>query len=239
MCGINGVVGLEDINLIKRMNDAVVHRGPDDSGYYTDKNIMLGHRRLSIIDLSKKGRQPIHNEHETMHIIYNGELYNYKALRAKLEGKHRFYSNTDTEVIIHAFEEWGEECVKKFNGMFAFAIWDYRKKKLFLARDRLGIKPLHYAMTSNGVFLFASEIKSILQYDQVTPRLNEQALYNFLNINYSPGEQTFFKGIKRLRPGHTLTYEKGKIKIRKYWDIDVKQTDLSENYYVETLKAQL
>ncbi len=239
MCGINGVVGLDDVNLIKRMTNAVRHRGPNDVGFYNDKNIMLGHRRLSIIDLSEKGRQPMHNEHDTMHIIFNGEIYNHKELRAQLEGKHRFYSNTDTEVIIHAYEEWGDDCVKKLNGMFAFAIWDYRKKRLFLARDRLGIKPMHYAMTSNGVFLFASEIKSILQYDEIAPKLNEQALYNFMNINYTPGENTFFKGIKRLRPGHTLTYENGKIEIKKYWDIKVNITNESERYYIETLKSLL
>ncbi|MBI1970845.1 asparagine synthase (glutamine-hydrolyzing) [Candidatus Woesearchaeota archaeon] len=239
MCGINGVVGLSDKGLIKQMNKVVTHRGPDDEGFYLDKNIMLGHRRLSIIDLSEKGRQPIHDEHEDNHIIFNGEIYNYEALRNQLKKSHNFTTNTDTEVIVHAYEEWGIDCVKKFIGMFVFAIWNSRKKELFLARDRLGIKPLHYALTNGGVFLFASEIKSILQYEEVKPQLNGQALYNFLNINYTPGEQTFFKGIKRLRPGHTLLYKNGKISIQKYWDISVNITNHPDEYYIDMLRELL
>jgi asparagine synthase (glutamine-hydrolysing) len=157
MCGILGIYGKNiDENEVKRALDTISHRGPDASGLFKDKNIMLGHRRLSIIDLSKNGKQPMANENDDMFIIYNGELYNFQNLRLELEKKgHEFRSNSDTEVILHAYEEYGEKCVKKFNGMFAFAIWDAKKDKIFMARDRTGIKPLYYYQDKDK-FVFAS-----------------------------------------------------------------------------------
>ena len=156
MCGISGAYGIEDKKLIRSMNSKISHRGPDQEGYFFDKDIMLGHRRLSIIDLSERGRQPMHNEDETVWVVFNGEIYNFLDIKDELEKKgHRFYSETDTEVIVHAYEEYGTECLKHFNGMFAFALWDANKKQLFLARDRLGVKPLHY-YKDDKKFLFAS-----------------------------------------------------------------------------------
>ena len=162
MCGIAGFYGFEDKALLRNMADIISHRGPDGNGYYKNKNIMLASRRLSIIDLST-GDQPIFNEDKSVVVVYNGEIYNFQELRSDLERKgHRFYTNTDTETIVHSYEEYGIECLKKFNGMFAFALYDDNKKQLLLARDRCGIKPLYYTVLSNSL-LFASEIKSILR----------------------------------------------------------------------------
>jgi asparagine synthase (glutamine-hydrolysing) len=233
MCGIAGFYGLEDKNLIKKMCNAIKHRGPDDYGYFIDKNICLGNRRLSIIDV-KGGHQPIHNEDESIWIVFNGEIYNYKEIKQKLESKgHRFYTNSDTEVIVHAYEEYGERCPEKLRGMFAFAIWDSNKKILFLARDRLGIKPLYYTKLGD-VFLFASEIKAILEYP-IKREIDLEALNQYITFRYVLGEKTLFKGIKRLIPGYILVFKKN-IKIEKYWDIDYNPTNFDENYYAERLK---
>jgi len=173
MCGICGFYGFEDKSLIKRMTDVITHRGPDQSGIYSDKKISLGHRRLSIIDLSKRGIQPMTNEDGNLVIVYNGEIYNFKEIKTELEKKgHNFKSNTDTEVVVHAYEEYGIKCIEKFNGMFAFAIWNSDKEELILARDRIGIKPLYYYHEGSR-FIFASEIKSILECD--VPRIMNQA----------------------------------------------------------------
>lgn len=237
MCGIAGFYGFEDKTLIKKMCNVIKHRGPDDFGHFTDKKICLGNRRLSIIDL-KTGRQPIHNEDETAWIVFNGEIYNYKALKQELESKgHRFYTNSDTETIVHAYEEYGDECPKKLRGMFSFAIWDSEKQKLLLARDRLGIKPLYYMKTKDK-FLFASEIKSILQYP-VKRRVDMKALSNYLTFTYIPAPETMFEGIKKLPPAHILVLNKGKIKISKYWDIDYSPTNFDEKYYVKKLQEVL
>ena len=235
MCGICGYVGFNNPNLLKRMCKVIAHRGPDDSGIFLDDNIGLGNRRLSIIDVAS-GHQPIHNEDESTWITYNGEIYNFLELRYELEKRgHKFYTNSDTEVIVHLYEEFGESCVKKLRGMFAFAIWNSNKKKLFLARDRLGIKPIYYTIV-NGKFLFASEIKSILQFSEVERKVNYKDLHNYLTFRYVPGEGTMFVGIKKLLPGHTLTLEAGKITIKKYWDLDIQNIEnKSENYYSETL----
>ncbi|MFH1445142.1 MAG: asparagine synthetase B, partial [Nanoarchaeota archaeon] len=158
MCGITGIAGFMDRALLKKMTDVIEHRGPDDHGYYSDKDVSLGSRRLSIIDL-KKSKQPVFNENKDIVIVYNGEIYNFKELREQLQKSgHKFSTDGDTEVIVHLYEEYGEDCVTKLNGMFAFAIWDMRNKKLFLARDRLGIKPLYYTQIGSK-FLFGSEIK--------------------------------------------------------------------------------
>jgi len=235
MCGICGIYGFEDKGLSKNMCKVIRHRGPDDSGFFIDKNICLGHYRLSIIDL-ETGKQPIHNENHSIWIVYNGETYNYKDLKKDLEKKgHIFYTKTDTEVLVHLYEELGDSFVKKINGMFAFAIWDSNKNKILLGRDRLGIKPLYYCLI-DGRLLFASEIKSILQYEEVKREIDYQALNDFFTFRYIPGSRTIFKDIKKLLPGHILIYN-GKLSINKYWDIKFSEEEKSEQYYsAEILK---
>lgn len=219
MCGICGF-NWGDKSLIRRMTDVISHRGPDREGFFVGNGISLGNRRLSIIDLSEKGTQPIYNEDKSICITYNGEIYNFQEIKLKLEGRgHHFFSNTDTEVVVHAYEEYGFECLQKFNGMFSFALWDNKKKRLFLARDRIGIKPLYY-YTNNGKFIFASEIKAILQDKSVERKINHQALYHYLGYEFIPAPMTMFKNILKLPPGHYLLYEKGKIEITKYWDLE-------------------
>jgi len=239
MCGICGVCGLDDRNLIKKMAEVIKHRGPDDEGFYIDKDIMLGHKRLSIIDI-KTGHQPIFNEDKSIVIVYNGEVYNFKELRQELEKNgHRFYTNTDTEVIVHAYEEYGDNCPSYFNGMFAFAIWDSNKKKLLISRDRLGIKPVYYTKIRD-IFLFASEIKSILQYNDVKREIDYGALDEYLTFRHSLAPKTLFKNIFKLLPGHNLVYEDGSISIESYWDI--KKIELygnTEEFYIKTFRNQL
>ena len=231
MCGICGFNWADKV-LIKKMAEVISHRGPDDEGFFVDNHMSLGHKRLSIIDLSKKGKQPIFNEDKDICVIFNGEIYNFKEIRRVLEEKgHRFYSNTDTEVIVHAYEEFGENCVKQFNGMFAFAIYDSGKKKLLLARDRLGVKQLYYTL-NKGRFLFASEIKALLQYEEIKREVNKKALINYLNFRYIPFSQTIFENVMELPPGHILTYENNKLKLEKYWDLILGNTlRRSEEYY--------
>lgn len=221
MCGICGYfsfAGSMNKDIVKKMSKILIHRGPDDKGYYFGKKVGLGVRRLSIIDL-EKGHQPIHNENKKIWIVFNGEIYNFKELRKDLEKRHKFYTNTDTEVIVHSYEELGEKCVKKFNGMFAFAIWDSTKNQLFIARDRFGIKPLYYFFDKNQ-FIFASEIKALLATNNIKKMPNDKIIYQYLVFGlHDHTEETFFKGIKRLLPGHYITVTKRKIKIKKYWDI--------------------
>lgn len=238
MCGICGTFGLADKDLLKKMCGVLIHRGPDDSGLFLDGAVALGHRRLSIIDLNT-GCQPIFNEDGSIAIVYNGEIYNFKELRDRLlKLGHRFYTGTDTEVIVHSYEEWGHDSVKKFNGMFAFAIWDKNKKELFLARDRNGIKPLYYTVL-NGIFLFASEIKSILQYDEVKREVDLQAFHYYANLRYVPGEKTMFRGISRLLPGHMMIVGSNGIRKRKYWDFRVQSGNYSEDYLIKKLRKIL
>ncbi len=242
MCGICGIVGSSNKDLLDKMCQVMAHRGPDDKGVYLGENVGLGHQRLSIIDLGT-GHQPIHNEDQSIWVILNGEIYNYKILCKELQAQgHTFYTKSDTEVIVHLYEEYGQDCVNKLLGMFALALWDAKQGKLFLARDRLGIKPLYYVHTS-GKLLFASEIKSLLQYEAVTPRLNELALDRFLSFRFTPGADTVFSGIKKLLPGYTLCYEKGRISTQKYWDIEFNPASdnlksLTENFY-EKLKESI
>lgn len=233
MCGIAGFHGFEDKALLKRMCDVIRHRGPDDYGYFTGKNICMGNRRLSIIDL-KTGRQPIHNEEETLWIVFNGEIYNYRELKETLESRgHRFYTDSDTETIVHAYEEYGDQCPSMLRGIFTFAIWDSVRERLFLARDRLGVKPLYYARIG-GRFLFASEIKSILEYP-VKRRVDLRALDSYLTFRYVPDSRTLFKGIRKLMPGRTLALEKGRCSVRKYWDIESRETERSLGFYEKRL----
>ncbi|MFH1850640.1 MAG: asparagine synthase (glutamine-hydrolyzing) [archaeon] len=217
MCGICGFIG-EDRETLRRMTDILQHRGPDDSGYFSDGRCSLGHRRLSIIDL-KSGKQPIHNEDASVYVVFNGEIYNFKAARKELMAAgHRFSTDTDTEVIVHAYEEYGYKCLEKFNGMFAFAIWDTRYQRLFLARDRLGQKPLFY--TNAEGFVFASEIKPLLLHPSVKREINKSAIDKFLTFLYVPCPETILKSVMELPPAHYLVYEKGSITIRRYWDIN-------------------
>jgi asparagine synthase (glutamine-hydrolysing) len=223
MCGIAGVVSAtreSNINeaLVRQMCDQIVHRGPDDEGIYVADGAGLGMRRLSIIDLSG-GHQPVYNEDRSAWIVYNGEIFNFLELRPELEKRgHRFYTKTDTEVIIHLYEEMGSECVQKLRGMFGLAIYDKHKRKLILARDRLGKKPLHYAL-HNGKLYFASEIKSILAVAPELAEVNSQGLLEYLYYGYVPDPITAFTGIQKLPPGHLLEFEKGEVRVRQYWDL--------------------
>ena len=222
MCGICGVVLLDqgrsvDREVLSRMNATLRHRGPDDEGLYVDGGVGLGHRRLSIIDL-QTGHQPMANEDETVWIVFNGEIYNCLDLRDELESLgHKFATRSDTEVIVHAYEQFGESSVNRLNGIFAFAIWDSANKRLFMARDRAGIKPLYYAET-NGAFLFGSELKAILTYPGVARDIDLVALNQYLTFEYVPTPRTIFEAVKKLGPGHSLTLENGRISVNQYWD---------------------
>jgi asparagine synthase (glutamine-hydrolysing) len=224
MCGIAGILTqipdpMDQIH-IKSMCDVVRHRGPDGFGYYHDSHVALGHRRLSIIDLTDNGKQPMSNEDGRLWITFNGEIYNYKELRADLLASgHIFRSNTDSEVILHLYEGKKEKCVNYLRGMFAFAIWDSENNKLFCARDRLGIKPFYYYKAGEK-FLFGSEIKSLLVYPDVPRSLNHIALIDYLYFKYPVGDNTFFQDIMALEPGHYLVFQAGKFSIQQYWDLE-------------------
>lgn len=224
MCGICGKIYFDrsravDGHLLESMAEVLKHRGPDDSGVYVAGHVGLGHQRLSIIDLSAAGHQPMANEDSSIWIVYNGEIYNFEELRCELETKgHVFKSHTDTEVIIHLYEEQGTDCVQRLRGMFAFAIWDSRRQQLFLARDRAGKKPLVYAV-ADGAFLFASEIKSLLQDPAIDRAVNPEALSHYLTYQYVPGPLTIFRGIHKLPPAHTLVLRSGKVEIQPYWQL--------------------
>src|SRR5436190_18164996 len=226
MCGICGVLHLDparavDAFGVERMAAVLHHRGPDGDGVHVDRNVGLGHKRLSIIDLSHAGQQPMSNEDGRLWITFNGEIYNYRELRADLEARgHRFRSQTDTEVIVHLFEEHGPDAVRHLNGMFAFAIWDARDRTLFAARDRFGIKPFYFAL-ERETFLFASEIKAILQAGLVRPELNRAALADYLTFQFAIGSKTLFRGIERLEPGHWLRIGSDRrLEVVQYWDLD-------------------
>lgn len=221
MCGIAGF-NYEDKDLIKRMCDLMKHRGPDEFGFYLDSKISLGIMRLSIIDLIT-GNQPQHNEDQDIWIVFNGEIYNFKELRQILEkSTHKFYTNSDTEVILHAYEEWGEKCVERFRGQFAFCIYDSKKERLFLARDHMGLKPLYYYFNGNKL-IFASEIKSILCHN-IKRKVNKRAINLLLSLKYVPSELTLFKGIYKLPPASYLIFDLliKKIKVKKYWNFNFK-----------------
>jgi len=227
MCGICGKLALEPGDtvspaLVKAMADTIRHRGPDDEGYYVSGPVGLGFRRLSIIDL-QSGHQPLSNEDGSIWIVFNGEIYNYQELRSLLLSKgHVFRTQTDTEVIVHLYEEFGPECLQKLRGMFAFAIWDENFKTLFLARDRTGIKPLYYCLTKTAL-VFASEIKAILADPSVKREMAPEFIDRFLTFLYLPGEETLFKGIQKLAPGHSLVYRDGHTTTRQYWDLHFRE----------------
>ena len=227
MCGICGIVRKGDNkDIIKKMNDRIMHRGPDGEGYYIDGDIAFGHRRLSIIDLST-GDQPIYNEDNSVVTVYNGEIYNYVELRSELESLgHEFKTKSDTEVLVHGYEEWHTDLPKHLRGMFAFAIYDKNRNEIFLARDNFGIKPLYYAKM-NDSFMFASEIKSFLDVPDFKKEFNEEILETYLEFSFVPTNETFFKGVYRLDAGCSLLYKDEDIKINKYFKLDFKEDTMS------------
>ena len=224
MCGICGKLNFDGSKpvspaLIDAMTDVMEHRGPDDRGTYIGKGVGLGHRRLSIIDLSPLGHQPMTNEDGSVSVVFNGEIYNYLELREELlKLGHSFRSATDTEVIVHAYEEYGKEFARRFNGMFAIGIWDGRKKELILVRDRLGVKPLYYHRNGQSIS-FASEIKALLIDPEISRKVDLQALSNFFTLHYVPGPRTMFAGIMKLQPGHMMTVRGGKVETERYWEL--------------------
>lgn len=223
MCGFCGYINKKDKDQIKKMNDAITHRGPDDESYYKDDYIAMGFRRLSIIDL-KGGRQPMTNEDDSMVITYNGEIYNFKEIKEELIKKgHIFKTNADTEVILHGYEEYKERILDKLRGMFAFVIWDKKSKTLFGARDHFGQKPFYYA-NMNGTFMYASEIKSLLYHEDFVKEVNEKALKPYLTFQTSVLDETFFKGVYKLRPGHYFKYDFkiNRLQIEQYYNINFK-----------------
>jgi len=233
MCGIIGVFGaLPDQKLFTRARDLMVHRGPDDAGvfYSPDQGIALGQRRLSVIDLSVAGKQPLVSRDGRFTLVFNGEIYNYQEIRRELGGVYQFETKTDTEALLVSYIRWGEKCLEKLNGMFVFAVWDREKKELFIARDRLGVKPLYFA-TKDDTFYFASEIKSILACSNFERRLNKQALLDYLSYRYVLGDGTMFENIFSVLPGHYINIDSsGEVVQKKYWDLPVvdEKNDLSE-----------
>jgi asparagine synthase (glutamine-hydrolysing) len=223
MCGIAGVFDLAgapvDPGVLKRMTDAIAHRGPDGEGYYVDGGLGFGHRRLSIIDLSENAAQPLTNETGDVVLIYNGEIYNFKALRTELEARgHRFRSATDSEVVVHGYEEWGDDCVTRLNGMFAFALWDRRQQRLLLARDRYGVKPLYY-WHEGETLVFGSEIKALLPHPRVRVQVDRAALLEYFTFQNQFGDRTLFAGVHMLPAGHVMSVSAdGRAGRRRYWD---------------------
>ncbi|EGL18438.1 MULTISPECIES: asparagine synthase (glutamine-hydrolyzing) [unclassified Paenibacillus] len=243
MCGITGIMYFEDrepsVSMLQQMTDVIHHRGPNDSGFWTENRIGLGFRRLSIIDIAE-GHQPLCNEDESVWIIFNGEIYNYKSLRSMLQDRgHVFRTNSDTEVIVHLYEEFGEECVKHLRGMFGFAIWDRRKKQLFAARDHFGIKPFYYQYNDRQL-LFGSEIKSLVASGSVSPSIRTESLMNYLTFQYVPEPNTMFEGIQKLPPAHYIKASfDGEMSIHRYWDPMFDPVDRPFGEYVEQIRETL
>lgn len=231
MCGIAGFHGLGNHEVIKNMTKSLARRGPNDENFYNFENLYFGFRRLSIIDLSN-GRQPMSNEDDTIWIVFNGEIYNFLELRANLEKRgHRFKSKTDTEVIIHLYEEKGEECLSELNGMFALAIWDQKKRKLIVAKDRLGKKPLYYSVVDN-TFIFASELKAILQHNLIKKEIDFDSLSKYFIYEYVPTPKTIISNVNKLEAGHFLVWQNNQLVNKKYWDITFNK--LQNNNYNES-----
>jgi len=244
MCGIAGLIFSDksrpvDTSVIEEMCTVIHHRGPDEWGMWVEGQVGIGMKRLRIIDLAG-GHQPMANQAGTVRIVFNGEIYNYRELRADLEKRgYRFATNSDTESILHLYEEYGKECVNYLRGMFAFAIWDATSKRLFMARDRLGKKPLHY-LHDGEKLVFGSEIKSILRYPGFKPEVNRPGIVNYVAYGYSPDPDTLFKGIRKLPPGHRLTWEHGRIKIDSYWDVEYRPDySLSEQQILDETERLL
>lgn len=250
MCGIAGFVDTdrgtartadERAQIIERMCHVIRHRGPDDLGVMLKHHAALGMRRLSIIDLSG-GHQPISNEDHTVTIVFNGEIYNYRELQKTLQSRgHHFLTNSDTETIVHAYEEFGASCVDQLRGMFAFAIWDERKQSLFIARDRVGKKPLYYSVTRTGTLVFGSELKSLLEHPEVERTINPRSLDAYFSLGYVPDPISIFENVEKLPPGHHLTFNNGRLTVERYWDFsyDAKTNGHSVTDYLEELRALL
>ncbi|HRH45926.1 MAG TPA: asparagine synthase (glutamine-hydrolyzing) [Pyrinomonadaceae bacterium] len=247
MCGIAGFISKKLTSVAERearldsMCKIITHRGPDEQGMTVQGRAALGMRRLSIIDL-KGGQQPIFNEDDLMFIVFNGEIYNFQDLREDLQKRgHRFKTNSDTETILHAYEEFGENCVDHLRGMFAFAIWNKTDESLFIARDRVGKKPLYYGLTKEGNFVFGSELKVLLEHGEISREIDYAALDAYLTFGYVPEEFCIFKDVKKLLPAHSLTFKNGKVETKKYWDFSyIKPVEIkSEAEYIEELRAQL
>lgn len=248
MCGIAGFVRQSSFPdgqaVLERMTDTIRHRGPDDVGYFNDGYALLGHRRLSIVDLAG-GHQPMCNEDASLWITYNGEIFNHADLRPALEkAGHQYRSRCDTETIIHSFEQYGPECLQLYRGMFAFALWDQNKRRLFCARDRLGIKPLYYHWNGK-LFAFASEIKALFAHPEISPQFNEAGLAEYLAFGYLSGDQTMFAGIRKLMPGHWLELDfstpGSKMTLRQYWDVPCQaaQPEQDDAYWISETRRRL
>ncbi|NQV23846.1 MAG: asparagine synthase (glutamine-hydrolyzing), partial [Rhodopirellula sp.] len=246
MCGITGVVYFEpgrsvDPGVLKRMADSIAHRGPDAEGFHIDRNVGLAHRRLSIIDL-EGGDQPIGNEDGSIQVVFNGEIYNFRELRSELESKgHRFRTFSDTEVIVHLYEELGDRCVERLRGMFAIALWDSRQQRLLLARDRVGIKPLFVSFTDKRI-AFGSELKPLLAHGDVRREIDPAAIDEYLHYGVIPGDRCIFRGVEKLRPGHLLTVDTGswQVERRRYWQLNFEADEsLSVDEWQEAILAKL
>lgn len=239
MCGIAGILNFDqsrpDRDVIQSMTNAIRHRGPDGQGLHVSAPIALGHRRLAILDLSSAGSQPMSNEEKTVWITYNGEIYNFMDVRRELEScGHHFRSSTDTEVVIHAYQEWGVDCLKRLNGMFAFGLWDEGQQRLWLVRDRLGVKPLFYARLPRAL-VFGSEIKALLEHPAVDRKIDFEALAYYLALNYTPAPYTLFDGVRQLLPGHYLLVDSsGRMEDTEYWDLAYREGNYrKEQDYIE------
>lgn len=238
MCGITGFVNANgdavDRSVLEAMNRAIIHRGPDDDGFYVRENVGLAMRRLSIIDVAG-GRQPIHNRDKTKWIVFNGEIYNYQTLRDDLEKRgHRFETRSDTEVIVHLYDEYGVECLQHLRGMFAFAIWDETEKSLFLARDRVGKKPLLYSHQANGDLVFGSEFQAVLKHPSISREVDNGAIDSYMSYLCVPAPQTAFSQVRKLEPGHWLVWKRGQIETCRYWQPDFsKKIKITEEEAIE------
>ncbi|KXK07296.1 MAG: asparagine synthase [Acidobacteria bacterium OLB17] len=238
MCGITGFVNnsaeAADRGMLEAMNRAIIHRGPDEDGFYVKENVGLAMRRLSIIDLAG-GQQPIRNADGTKWIVFNGEIYNYRELRREMEERgHKFYTNSDTEAIVHLYDEFGPDCLDHLRGMFAIAIWDERERSLFLARDRVGKKPLLYSHRPNGDLIFGSEFAALLAHPAITREVDPAAIDSYLSFLCVPAPQTAFKGIRKLEPGHWLRWKDGRVETHRYWLPDFsKKIKISEEEAIE------
>jgi asparagine synthase (glutamine-hydrolysing) len=245
MCGISGIVsftGYITKDIINSLNDTLSHRGPDNGGYYinSDKTVSIAQRRLSIIDLSESANQPICNEQGNIWLVYNGEIYNFQEIKNELQRLgHVFKSNSDSEIIVHGYEEWGQRILNKLRGMFAFAIWDEKKNELFAARDHTGIKPFNYYFDKNK-FIFASELKAIFEHKGINKEIDETAVYDYFTYNYIPTPKTILKNAFKLPPGHFLVLKEEKLTITEYWDVDFTKTiKIDEDKAIELLKNKI
>lgn len=245
MCGFVGFTNtsttIDKVQVINEMMASILHRGPDSGNYFSDENVTLGFRRLSIIDLSNEGNQPLFNEDRSVALVFNGEIYNYQGLREELiEKGHIFSTETDSEVLIHGYEEYGTELLRKLRGMYAFAIWDTKNESMLIARDIFGIKPLYYTQnTTDHSLLFGSEIKSFLKHPLYKKELNKDALKPYLTFQYSVLDETFFKGVYKLKPGHYIEYKKGKVDVKPYYSLNFNEKDDSIEHYVAQIKSTL